>query len=48
LFQEQFTQDDFPIDISEIRLVEEPLTAVARGCLEEAKLGAEEDEPQDG
>lgn len=46
LFNEQFTQEDFPIDISEIRLVEEPLTAVARGCLEEAKLGAEEEDSE--
>lgn len=44
LFKDQFTQSDFPIDVGDIRLVEEPLTAVARGCLEEAKL---EDEDED-
>lgn len=44
LFEDQFTQKDFPIDISEIRLADEPLTAVARGCLEEAKLGLEEED----
>lgn len=38
LFKEQFTQNDFPIDIGDIRLVDEPLTAVSRGCLAEAEL----------
>lgn len=38
VFQEQFKQKEFPINISEIRIVEEPLTAVARGCLIEAQL----------
>lgn len=44
LFEEQFTQQDFPIDISEVRLVEEPFTAVARGCLEIAKMEYEDEE----
>lgn len=38
LFKEQFTQSDFPIEVSDIRLVEEPLTAVSRGCLIAAQL----------
>lgn len=38
LFKEQFTQQDFPIDVGDIQLVEEPLTAVARGCLMEAEF----------
>lgn len=37
-FREQFKQQEFPINISEIRIVEEPLTAVVRGCLIEAQL----------
>jgi hypothetical protein len=46
LFEEQFTNKDFPLDISEIRLVDEPLTAVARGCYSEAVLENEEDEDE--
>jgi len=38
VFKEQFKQKEFPINISEIRIINEPLTAVARGCLVEAKL----------
>jgi hypothetical protein len=38
VFREQFKQKEFPINISEIRIVNEPLTAVARGCLIEAQL----------
>jgi actin-like ATPase involved in cell morphogenesis len=38
VFQEQFKQKEFPINISDIRIVSEPLTAVARGCLIEAQL----------
>lgn len=41
VFQEQFVQKEFPIDISEIKIVDEPLTAVARGCLIEAELEEE-------
>jgi len=44
LFEEQFTSQDFPLEISEIRQVEEPLTAVARGCYEEALLEEDEDD----
>lgn len=47
LFKEQFTQGDFPIEVGDIRLVDEPLTAVARGCLEEAKLEQEDDSEEE-
>ena len=39
---EQFNQDEFPIQISDIKLVEDAHTAVARGCLSEAELIEEE------
>lgn len=42
VFKEQFTQNDFPIPIDDIFLVDEPLTAVARGCYQEAKFETEE------
>lgn len=32
-FQQTFNRDGFPIEISEIRLASDPLTATARGCL---------------
>jgi len=32
VFKDQFTQKNFPLKISDIHLVKEPLTAVARGC----------------
>lgn len=38
VFKDQFTDQDFPIDVGEIILVDEPLTAVARGCLIEAEF----------
>jgi actin-like ATPase involved in cell morphogenesis len=38
VFKEQFTQKGFPIQISEIKLVKEPLTAVAKGCFIDAEL----------
>ena len=41
VFREQFKQKEFPLDISEIKIVDEPLTAVARGCLIEAELEEE-------
>lgn len=44
LFKRQFNQDEFPIDVGDVQLVEEPLTAVARGCLMEAKFEEEEQE----
>lgn len=44
LFRDQFTQEDFPIEVSEIKLVEEPFTAVARGCFEVAKLEFEDED----
>ena len=40
---EQFNQDEFPIQISDIKLVEDAHTAVARGCLSEAELIEEEE-----
>lgn len=46
LFRDQFTQKDFPIEVSEIRLVDEPLIAVSLGCLEVAKLDEDEDEDE--
>lgn len=44
VFKEQFNAKHFPLDISEIRLVDEPLTAVARGCLLDAQLEEDDDE----
>lgn len=38
VFKDQFQQKQFPLKIADIMLVEEPLTAVARGCLLEANL----------
>jgi len=38
LFKSEFEQKQFPIDIEDIVLVKEPLTAVARGCLIAAEL----------
>jgi len=32
-FQQALKQDGFPLDISEIRMAADPLTATARGCL---------------
>ena len=43
VFNEQFDQSEFPIPISEIVLIEDAHTAVARGCLSEAQLIEEED-----
>ena len=42
VFNKQFTQKSFPIKISEIKLVDEPLTAVSRGCLVDATLEIED------
>ena len=39
VFKEQFTQKNFPIEISDIKLVTEPLSAIARGLFVEADLG---------
>tara|TARA_Y100000593_G_scaffold47852_1_gene90513 strand:- start:202 stop:1230 length:1029 start_codon:yes stop_codon:yes gene_type:complete len=47
VFNEQFNQDDFPIQIKEIRLIEDAHTAVARGCLSEAQLIEEDDDESD-
>ena len=46
VFNEQFDQDEFPIPISEIILIEDAHTAVSRGCLSEAQL-IEEDEEEE-
>jgi len=43
---EQFNQDEFPIQIKEFTLVADAHTAVARGCLSEAQLIAEEKQEQ--
>lgn len=39
VFKEQFKQKEFPLNILNVLLVKEPLTAVARGCLLDAQLG---------
>jgi len=44
VFNEQFDQDEFPIPISEIILIEDAHTAVSRGCLSEAQLIEEDDD----
>jgi len=44
VFNEQFDQNDFPIPISEIILIEDAHTVVARGCLSEAQLIEEDEE----
>jgi cell division ATPase FtsA len=46
VFNEQFDPETFPLEISEIILIEDAHTAVSRGCLSEAQL-TEEDETQD-
>ena len=38
VFNEQFDQNEFPIPVSEIILIEDAHTAVSRGCLSEAQL----------
>ena len=43
VFMEQFNQDEFPIPVSEVKLIEDAHTAVARGCLSEAQLIEEEE-----
>ena len=43
VFMEQFNQDEFPIPISEVKLIEDAHTAVSRGCLSEAQLIEEEE-----
>ena len=44
VFQEQFDGENFPIPVSEIKLIEDAHTAVARGCLSEAQLIEEDEE----
>ena len=39
---EQFDQDNFPIQVSEIKIIEDSHTAVSRGCLSEAQIIEEE------
>lgn len=45
LFNEQLEKMDFPIPISEVRLVENTHAAVSLGCLNEAMLEEEDSEP---
>ena len=47
VFNEQLDQTEFPIPISEIVLIEDAHTAVARGCLSEAQLVEEDEEDND-
>ena len=47
VFNEQFDQTEFPIPVSEIVLIEDAHTAVARGCLSEAQLVEEDEEDND-
>ena len=44
VFNEQFDQNDFPIPVSEIILIKDAHTVVARGCLSEAQLIEEDEE----
>ena len=44
VFNEQFDQNEFPIPVSEIILIEDAHTAVSRGCLSEAQLIEEDEE----
>ena len=46
VFNEQFDQDEFPIPVSEIILIEDAHVAVSRGCLSEAQLIEEDDEDE--
>ena len=43
MVNEQFNQEEFPINVKEFTLVEDAHTAVARGCLSEAQLIEEEE-----
>lgn len=38
LFKERFNRIDFPVEISEIRMVQDPLYSVSRGCLALASM----------
>ena len=42
VFMEQFDQENFPVQIKEVVLVEDAHTAISRGCLSEAQLISEE------
>jgi len=44
VFNEQFDPDTFPLQVSEIILIEDAHTAVSRGCLSEAQLIEDEDD----
>lgn len=41
VFKSQFVQKSFPIEISEIKLVDEPFIAVSKGCYIDAQLNEE-------
>ena len=47
VFHEQFDAEKFPIPVSDIVLIEDAHTAVARGCLSEAQLIEEEKGEED-
>ena len=44
---EQFDQENFPIQVSEIKIIEDSHTAVSRGCLSEAQIIEEEENETD-
>jgi len=46
VFKDQFTQKGFPLEITDISLVKEPLTAVARGCFIDSEIEEEEVEDE--
>ena len=43
IVNEQFDQDNFPIQVSEMKLIEDAHTAISRGCLSEAQIIEEEE-----
>ena len=47
IVNEQFEQDNFPIQVSEIKIIEDAHTAVSRGCLSESQIIEEEENETD-
>jgi len=47
IVNEQFEQDNFPIQVSEMKLIEDAHTAISRGCLSEAQIIEEEENETD-
>jgi len=43
IVNEQFEQENFPIQVSEIKIIEDAHTAVSRGCLSESQIIEEEE-----